>query len=97
MLPSSNFPLLADAPADEASRPKDACGSEPPMPPHVVTVLVAGVIGDVPDIVGLTPGVASSVAPMGILVRATGEPGPTPSGDVMPSGGPGEMFMPTCA
>ena len=68
------------------------------MPPHVETMLVEGAMGDVPDIIGLTPGAASSVAPMGILLRGTGKPGPTPSGDVMPSEGPGAMLIPpTCA
>ena len=43
------------------------------------------------DVVGLTPGDASSVAPRGIPVGATAAPGPMPSGDVMPSGGPGEI------
>jgi hypothetical protein len=77
-------PRPADIPADEA--------------PHVVPVLVAGLMGDVPDINGLTADVVSSVAPMGVLVGATGEPGPKPSGDVKPSGGPGEMLIPpTCA
>jgi hypothetical protein len=96
--PVVELPMPEDAPADEAPTPKDACGSEPPMPPHVVPLLVEGAMGEVPDIIGLTPGDASSVAPMGILAGATGEPGPTPSGDVMPSEGPGEMLIPpTCA
>jgi hypothetical protein len=43
-------------------------------------------IGDAPDVAGLSPGVASSVAPIGIPTDPTGEPGPTPSGEVMPSG-----------
>jgi hypothetical protein len=91
-------PMPEDAPADEAPTPKDACGSEPPMPPHVERRLVEGTMGDVPDIIGLTPGDASSVAPMGILAGATGEPRPTPSGDIMPSEGPGEILIPpTCA
>ena len=78
------LPMPADVPADEA--------------PHVVPVLVAGLMGDVPDINGLSAGAASSVEPMGVLVGATGEPGPKPSGDVKPSGGPGEMLIPpTCA
>jgi hypothetical protein len=77
-------PRPADVPADEA--------------PHVVPVLVAGLMGHVPDINGLTADVVSSVAPMGVLVGATGEPGPKPSGDVKPSGGRGEMLIPpTCA
>ena len=96
--PVIELPMPEGSPADEAPAPKDACGNDPPMPPHVETVLVEGAMGDVPDIIGLTPGAASSVAPMGILAGATGEPGPTPSGDVMPSEGPGEMLIPpTCA
>jgi hypothetical protein len=94
--PVIELPMPEDAPVGEAARPKDACGNDPPMPPHAL--LVEGAMGDVPDTIGLTPGDASSVAPMGILVRATGKPGPTPSGDVIPSGAPGEMFIPpTCA
>ncbi len=98
-VPVVAVPMPLDAPADEALRPKEACGSEPPMPAHAVRELVGGIMGDVPDVVGLTPGVASSVAPKGIPVGATAEPGPMPSGDVMPSGdGPGEMLVPpTCA
>jgi hypothetical protein len=46
-------------------------------------------IGDTPDIAGLSPGVASSVAPIGIPTGPTGEPGPMPSGEVIPSGEPG--------
>lgn len=69
--------------------PKDACGIEPPMPEH--GVLAANPSGDAPDVVGLTPGDASSVAPRGMPVGATAEPGPMPSGEVMPSGDPGEI------
>jgi hypothetical protein len=77
--------------------PKDVCGIEPPTPEHVVLPVV-GPIGDAPDVIGLTPGDASSVAPNGTRVGATGEPGPMPSGEVMPSGAPGEMLIPpTCA
>jgi hypothetical protein len=66
------------------------------MPEHVVLLAVKP-IGDVPDVVGLTPSDVRPVAPMGIPVGATGEPGPMPSGDVMPSGDePGEI-APTCA
>ena len=82
--------------------PKEVCGIEAPMPPHVVTlpfVDPVGPIGDTPEGIGLTPGDASSVAPRGIPAGATGEPGPMPSGEVMPSGeGPGERLIPpTCA
>jgi len=48
--------------------------------------------GAAPDVVGLTPGVANSVAPKGIPVCPTGALG-MPSGDVMPNAGSGETFM----
>ena len=52
----------------------------------------------VPDVSRLTPGDASSVAPIGIPAGATCEPGPKPSGDVTPRGMAGEMLVPpTCA
>ena len=57
---------------------------------------VAPIMGAAPDVVGLTPGVASSVAPRGIPVCPTGALG-MPSGDVMPSAGKGETFMEACA
>jgi hypothetical protein len=41
--------------------------------------------GEVPAAVGLTPGVAISVAPSGIPVTPMGAPGPIPSGEVTPS------------
>jgi hypothetical protein len=47
---------------------------------------LAGSSGVTPDVIGLTPGDASSVAPSGMPVGATGALGPMPSGDVMPSG-----------
>jgi hypothetical protein len=74
------LPMPVEAPADEV--------------PQVEPVLAAGPMGEVPEINGLTAGAASSVAPMGVPVRPTGEPGPKPSGDVMPSGGAGEMLIP---
>jgi hypothetical protein len=43
-------------------------------------------IGDGPNTAGLSPGVASSVAPIGIPTDPTGEPGPMPTGKVTPSG-----------
>jgi hypothetical protein len=63
---------------------------EPVLEPAVPQTLPS--IGDTPDVVGLTPGDASSIAPRGMPVGATAEPGPMPSGEVMPSGDP-----PTCA
>jgi hypothetical protein len=55
------------------------------------TAHVAPIKGEAPNVVGLTPGLASSVAPMGIPVCPTGALG-IPSGEVMPSGGSGETF-----
>src|SRR5262249_38812347 len=57
---------------------------------------VAPIEGAAPDVVGLTPGVASSVAPRGIPVCLTGALG-MPSGEAMPSAGRGETFMRACA
>jgi hypothetical protein len=56
----------------------------------------APIKGAAPNVVGLTPGVASSVAPRGIPVCPTGALG-MPSGDVMPSAGRGETFVRACA
>jgi hypothetical protein len=93
--PPSNKLEALPVPGIEVPMPEDACGSEPPASEQVAMPPIAG---NVPDIVGLTPGDASSVAPIGIPDGPTGEPGPRPSGDVMPSGGPGEMLIPpTCA
>jgi hypothetical protein len=76
-------------PMVEPAVPKDACGIEPPMPAHCEMT-------PVPDVDGLTPGDASSVAPSGTPTGPTGEPAPMPSGDVMPSGGDVPV-APTCA
>jgi hypothetical protein len=66
-----------------------------PAPEHAVAPPIAGTTGEAPDVIGLTPGDASSVAPSGIPVGATGAAGPMPSGDVMPSGdGPGDVGSP---
>jgi hypothetical protein len=46
---------------------------------------------------GLSPGDASSVAPMGMPVGATGEPGAMPSGEVALMPGVGMPAPPTCA
>jgi hypothetical protein len=55
------------------------------------------VIPMVPLIAGLSPGDASSVAPMGIPVGATDEPGVMPSGEVAAIPGVGMPTPPTCA
>jgi hypothetical protein len=48
------------------------------------------------DVIGLTPGVGSSVAPSGRPVAPTCAAAPIPSGEVIPSGGV-TAPMPTCA
>jgi hypothetical protein len=45
----------------------------------------------------LTPGVESSVAPIGMPVGATSEPADSPSGEVGPSGEPETFIPPICA
>src|SRR5262249_13982618 len=80
---------MPDAPVIGHPTPADIPDDEAPA--HV-----APITGDAPDVIGLTPGVASSVAPMGIPVCPTGALG-MPSGDVMPSAGRGDTFMRACA
>jgi hypothetical protein len=88
--PPSKIAIEPDVPPGEIAVPDD-----PPMLEHTVMLPVVGPKGDAPDVIGLTPGEANSVAPRGIPVGATGEAGPMPSGDVMPSGdGP---VPPICA
>jgi hypothetical protein len=88
---------LDEIPGIEPPMPDDTGGSEPPMLEHVVMLPGAAPSGDVPDVIGLTPGVESSVAPMGIPVRGTAGAGPIPSGDVIPSGDPEGPIPPICA
>jgi hypothetical protein len=80
--------------------PSNSPGAALPMPADAGVVEApahaAPIKGDRPDGLGLRPGVASSVAPRGTPVCPTGALG-IPSGDVMPSAGSGETFMPTCA
>src|SRR5262245_56471657 len=81
--------MPADAPVIGLPMPTDSGADEAPA--HA-----APIMGAAPDVIGLTPGVASSVAPMGIPVCPTGAFG-MPSGDVMPSAGRGETLMRACA
>jgi hypothetical protein len=76
------LPVLVDVPMAEVPRPNVQAGLVPVAEPAAA------------DIIGLTPGDESSVAPKGIRVGGTGKAGPTPSGDVMPSG---EVPGATCA
>jgi hypothetical protein len=64
------------------------------MDKHVVRFPVIPIV---PAGAGLSPGDASSVAPMGIPIGATGEPGAMPSGEVAPIPGGGLPIPPTCA
>ena len=86
-VPVTGLPMLGGVPVIEL--PMAANGG-------VDETHVAPSIGEAPDVVGLTPGVASSVAPRGIPVCPTGAFG-IPSGDVRPSGGRGEVFRGACA
>ncbi|MGA7490038.1 MAG: hypothetical protein WBW74_24205 [Xanthobacteraceae bacterium] len=67
------------------------------MPLQVVVLSAAGPSGDTPEVMALTPGEFSSVAPRGIPVPGTAGAGPMPSGDVMPSGEGADDTAPTCA
>jgi hypothetical protein len=112
LIPPPSKSAVLDNPVIELAVPADAPVVKPPMPADspVITGLpmaadagadeapahVAPTTGAAPEVVGLTPGVASSVAPRGIPVCPTGALG-MPSGDVMPSAGRGETFMLACA
>ena len=96
-IPVADMALLDEIPGIEPPMPDDTCGSEPPMLEHVVMLPGAAPNGDVPDVIGLTPGVESSVAPIGMPVRGTAGAGPMPSGDVIPSGDPDGPIPPICA
>jgi hypothetical protein len=86
---AGEVPIPADAPVDELAVKADAGAGETPA--HI-----APIKGEAPAVVGLTPGLASSVAPMGIPVCPTGAFG-MPNGEVMPSAGSGDTFMRVCA
>jgi hypothetical protein len=96
-VPVADMALPDEIPGIEPPMPDETCGSEPPMLEHVVMLPGAAPNGDVPDVIGLTPGVESSVAPMGIPVRGTAGAGPIPSGDVIPNGDPEGPIPPICA
>jgi hypothetical protein len=72
----------------------EACGVDTPMPEQAVKLPIVEPSGEVPEIIGLTPGVPSSVAPSGIPMGPTAAPGPRPSGDVTPSGAIGAVPIP---
>src|SRR5260370_7579912 len=89
-LPAAGEVPIPDAATDEELAVKADAGAVE-TPAHI-----APIKGEAPAVVGLTPGLASSVAPMGIPVCPTGAFG-MPNGDVMPSAGSGDTFMRVCA
>jgi hypothetical protein len=101
-------PLLPDvvppgiaAPAPISSPPPSYVVLEPDIPdaglPVAALVMPLPVIPIMPPGNGLSPGDASSVAPRGIPVGGTDEPGIMPSGDVAPMLGATLPVPPTCA
>jgi hypothetical protein len=84
------------APTVEFPNPDAAVCIDPCTLEHAV-VVVDEPRGVPLEAVGLTPGVASSVAPSGIPVAPTGAPGPIPSGEVTPSEAGAPVTMPTWA
>jgi hypothetical protein len=109
VIPPPSNGVVLDRPGIEPPAPTDAPVIGLPIPLDAVVVKLPMAAGadeaaahvtpikiDAPDVVGLTPGVASSIAPMGIPVCPTGAFG-MPRGDVMPSAGRGETFMRACA
>jgi len=90
-----------DVPAPVPVPPPSKVVLEPDIPndglPITKHVVPFPVIPIAPVGAGLSPGDASSVAPMGIPAGATGEPGAMPSGEVAPIPGVGLPIPPTCA
>ena len=84
-----------EVPGLEFPGPEVVGCADAPILEHVPAVMEPR--ADVPAAVGLTPGVAISVAPSGIPVTPTDAPGPIPSGEVMPSGTGAPVPTVTCA
>jgi hypothetical protein len=93
--PPGNVPVPAPSP------PPSKFVLEPDIPddglPIAKHVVLFPVIPIVAAAAGLSPGDASSVAPMGIPAGGTGEPAAKPSGEVAPIPGVGLPIPPTCA
>src|SRR5580704_14836508 len=92
-LPGSDVPVPVPPPSKVVLEP-DIPDDGLPMTKHVVPFPVIPIV---PAGAPLSPGDASSVAPMGIPAGGTGEPGAMPSGDVAPIPGVGLPIPPTCA
>jgi hypothetical protein len=94
---AGDSPFIAPvAPTVELPNPDAPVCIDPPMLEHaeVVVVMLEGMPAEA---LGLTPGVASSVAPSGIPVAPTGALGPIPSGEVTPSVPGAPVIIPTWA
>jgi hypothetical protein len=86
-------PVAEDSPGSEPGvalvefpTPEAAVCIAPMVLEHTGGVVIA-LEAEEPDVIGLTPGVESSVAPSGRPVAPTGAAAPIPSGEVIPSGG----------
>jgi hypothetical protein len=95
---AGDSPFIAPvAPTVEPPIPDAPVCIDPPMLEHAEVVVVVMLEGMPVEALGLTPGVASSVAPSGIPVAPTGAPGPIPSGEVIPSVAGAPVIIPTWA
>ena len=83
-MPAVDIPVPTELPVIELV--PDRLPTSELTPAQVVVLSGAEPSGDTPEVIGLTPGEFSSVAPRGIPVPATAGAGPMPSGEVMPSG-----------
>jgi hypothetical protein len=83
-VPAVDIPVPTELPVIELV--PDRLPTSELTPAQVVVLSGAEPSGDTPEVIGLTPGEFSSVAPRGIPVPATAGAGPMPSGEVMPSG-----------
>jgi hypothetical protein len=93
-LPGNDVPIPIPVPPPSNVLEPDIPDDELPVAEHVVPFPV---IPMVPLVAGLSPGDASSIAPMGIPVGATDEPGVMPNGEVAAIPGDGVPTPPTCA
>ncbi len=89
-------PTAVPPPSKLAVEPNIPDGEVPEVE-HVVPLLGIAIVPVTPVGIGLTPGEAISVAPIGIPVGETDEPIPKPSGEVAPIVGVGAAIPLTCA
>ena len=90
VIPVIELPMPDIVPTVEPPVPKEVCGIEPPMPAALRDRRLCRTS------TGSRRAMQAPLHPAGTPVGATGEPGPMPSGDVMPSGGEVPV-APTCA